>query len=72
MPTSQVEIASEFMENYRYGTPFVNDTQIAVAGETVFSIASNGHLYMVSPDEQSDTGWTAVVAGSDSTLASRT
>lgn len=65
MPTSQVEIASEFMENYRYGTPFVNDTQIAMAGGagdalTVFSIASNGHLYVVSPDAASDTGWAAV------------
>lgn len=60
--SAQVEVASEFMQSYRYGTPFVNDTQIAVVAgpggtSSVVSIGSDGHLYAVTPDEATDTGW---------------
>jgi hypothetical protein len=68
VPVNQVDVASEFMQNYRYGSPFVDDTQIAAVGgpgaqQTVFSIGSDGNLYMVVDDPGSDTGWMVVDLG---------
>jgi hypothetical protein len=68
MAASQLEVASRFMQNYRYAVPFVNDAQIAAAGGagdalTVFSVGSDQNVSMVSPSSGTDTGWSMVNLG---------
>lgn len=62
----QPAVTSQLMQNYRLATPFIAGSQISTAlnittNQTeLFSIGSNGHIYNLYLEPQSDTGWSQI------------